>query len=162
MSFFLDNLKEGFWSNPLPPFCTMSRFSPFLSFDGAPYLDVVFCRCRKICRGRNSNRNSYFRDKISVLIFLTNFIKTSVRKYIRRRVKEQQYGKASRMRYYPASFYTTILDYFVDDPNYCKVILSRFALSEVSLFPLKASLLQWQLSLLRRRMRHSHDNFPFK
>ena len=106
------------------------------------YLDVVFCRCRKICRGRNSNRNSYFRDKISVLIFLTNFIKTSVRKYIRRRVKEQQYGKASRMRYYPASFYTTILDYFVDDPNYCKVILSRFALSEVSLFPLKASLLQ--------------------
>ena len=113
-----------------------------MSFIEDENLDVVFCRCRKICRGRNSNRNSYFRDKISVLIFLTNFIKTSVRKYIRRRVKEQQYGKASRMRYYPASFYTTILDYFVDDPNYCKVILSRFALSEVSLFPLKASLLQ--------------------
>ena len=33
------------------------------------------------------------------------------------RVKEQ-YGEATRMRYYPVSLYTTILDYFVDDPNY--------------------------------------------
>ena len=40
MSFFPNILKEWFFLDPLPPFGTMSRFLPFVGFEGAPKLVV--------------------------------------------------------------------------------------------------------------------------